>query len=144
MSSPDEAALDASPPEDRTEEENKEALGQTLNDQDERTKPSETQGNRDIEEEEDEEFSTSLSVGDGRYLVDLGSSSEFVVDEECILQLFQSCRTCKRKCRVGKHARGLKLVVYQACAFCNSHRQWTNLADAADTSFQTNGKSYKS
>ncbi|XP_023137873.1 uncharacterized protein si:ch211-40k21.5 [Amphiprion ocellaris] len=82
--------------------------------------------------EEDEEFSTSLSVGDGRFLVDLGSSSEFIVDEECILQLFMSCRQCNGQCTVRKHVKGLKLVVYQACCFCQSRSKWTNLPDDDD------------
>ncbi|XP_008294770.1 uncharacterized protein LOC103368241 [Stegastes partitus] len=85
-----------------------------------------------VEEEEEEEFSTSLSVGDGRYLVDLGSSSEFIVDEECILQLFKSCRECNGQCTVRKHVKGLKLVVYQACRFCQSRSKWTNLPDDDD------------
>ncbi|XP_032388842.1 uncharacterized protein LOC116700084 isoform X2 [Etheostoma spectabile] len=98
--------------------------------------------NRDIQEDENEEFSTSLSVGDGRYLVDLGSSSEFIVDEECILQLFKSCRECNRQCTVRKRVTGLKLVVNQACCFCQSHSKWTNLPDDDDDGgdLQTNGK----
>ncbi|XP_040002804.1 uncharacterized protein LOC120800629 [Xiphias gladius] len=107
------------------------------------TKQTEDKENRDIQEDEDEEFSTSLSVGDGRYLVDLGSSSEFIVDEECILQLFRSCRECNRQCTVRKHVRGLKLVVYQTCCYCQSSCKWTNLPDdddKDDSDFQINGK----
>ncbi|XP_018520402.1 uncharacterized protein LOC108875766 isoform X2 [Lates calcarifer] len=107
------------------------------------SKQSENKENRDIQEDEDEEFCTSLSVGDGRYLVDLGSSSEFIVDEECILQLFRSCRECNRKCTVRKYTEGLKLVVNQACSFCPSRCKWTNLPDEkddADSGFQINGK----
>ncbi|XP_034715375.1 uncharacterized protein LOC117936453 isoform X2 [Etheostoma cragini] len=100
----------------------------------------ENNANRDIQEDENEEFSTSLSVGDGRYLVDLGSSSEFIVDEECILQLFKSCRECNRQCTVRKRVTGLKLVVNQACCFCQSHSKWTNLPDDDDDDLQTNGK----
>ncbi|KAM8880081.1 uncharacterized protein AB9W97_015094 isoform 1-T1 [Spinachia spinachia] len=84
--------------------------------------------NRDIQEE----FITSLSVCDGRYLVDLGSSSGFIVDEECILQLFNSCRKCNRRCTVKKRVDGLKLVVDQACGFCKSRSKWTNLPDDED------------
>ncbi|XP_077965046.1 uncharacterized protein LOC144411592 [Gasterosteus aculeatus] len=94
--------------------------------------------NRDIQEE----FITSLSVADGRYVVDLGSSSEFIVDEECILQLFNLCRKCNRRCTVTKRVKGLKLVVNQACSFCKSRSKWTNLPDddveAAD--LQLNGE----
>ncbi|MEQ2260888.1 hypothetical protein XENORESO_002768 [Xenotaenia resolanae] len=79
--------------------------------------------------EDDEEFSTSLSVGDGHYLVDLGSSSEFVVDEACILELFRSCRRCSRHCRVMKRVHGLKIVVSQTCCFCENRFEWTNLPD---------------
>ncbi|XP_074486714.1 uncharacterized protein LOC141764921 [Sebastes fasciatus] len=96
--------------------------------------------NRDIEEDEDEEFSTSLSVGDGHHLVDLGSSSEFIVDEECILQLFKSCRECNRRCTVKKRVRGLKLVVSQVCCFCESRSNWINLLDDDDGDLQINGK----
>ncbi|KAI3352331.1 hypothetical protein L3Q82_005298 [Scortum barcoo] len=99
---------------------------------------SENKENQDIKDE-DEEFSTSLSVGDGRYLVDLGSLSEFIVDEECILQLFKSCQECNRQCTVRKHVNGLKLVVHQTCCFCQSHCKWTNLPDDEDD-FQINGK----
>nr|XP_046265223.1 uncharacterized protein LOC124069804 isoform X2 [Scatophagus argus] len=109
------------------------------------TNQSENKDNRvdphtDIQEDKDEEFSASLTVGDGCYLVDLGSSSEFIVDEECILQLFKSCRQCHRQCTVRKHVRGLKLVVHQTCCFCQSHSQWTNLPDDDDGDFQINGK----
>ncbi|XP_023268472.1 uncharacterized protein LOC111659697 isoform X1 [Seriola lalandi dorsalis] len=111
------------------------------------TKQSQNKVNRDIQEDEDEEFSTSLSVGDGRYLVDLGSSSEFIVDEECILQLFKLCRECNKQCSVRKRVQGLKLVVYQACCFCQSRCTWTNLPDTDeddgvidDSNFQINGK----
>ncbi|XP_062243898.1 uncharacterized protein LOC133953808 isoform X2 [Platichthys flesus] len=85
--------------------------------------------NGDLEEDEDEEFSTSLSVGDGRYLVDLGSPSELIVDEACILQLFRSCRECSRQCKVTKYAKGLKIIVLQECRFCQSSFEWTNLPD---------------
>ncbi|XP_047435159.1 uncharacterized protein LOC125004540 [Mugil cephalus] len=84
------------------------------------------------EEEEEEEFCTSLSVGDGRYLVDLGSPSEFIVDEDCIIQLMKSCRECNKQCTVRKQVKGLKLVVYQACCFCQSRSKWTNLPDEDD------------
>ncbi|XP_039652821.1 uncharacterized protein LOC120556960 isoform X1 [Perca fluviatilis] len=107
------------------------------------TSQSENKENRDIQEDENEEFSTSLSVGDGRYLVDLGSSSEFVVDEECLFQLFKSCRECNRQCTVRKRVTGLKLVVSQACCFCQSHSKWTNLPDDDDDGggdLQINGK----
>ncbi|XP_069022877.1 uncharacterized protein [Embiotoca jacksoni] len=96
-----------------------------------------------VEEDEDGEFSTTLIVEDGRHPVDFGSSSEIVVDEECILQLFESCRECGRRCAVGKQVRGLKLVVYQTCGFCQSRRKWTNLPDddedKDDGDFQING-----
>ncbi|XP_028421885.1 uncharacterized protein LOC114546913 isoform X3 [Perca flavescens] len=106
------------------------------------TSQSENKENRDIQEDENEEFSTSLSVGDGRYLVDLGSSSEFVIDEECLFQLFKSCRECNRQCTVRKRVTGLKLVVSQACCFCQSHSKWTNLPDDDDDGgdLQINGK----
>lgn len=67
------------------------------------------------------------------------SSSEFIVDEECILQLFKSCRECNRQCTVRKHVKGLKLVVHQSCCFCQSRCKWTNLPDDEDD-FQINGK----
>ncbi|XP_070773248.1 uncharacterized protein [Enoplosus armatus] len=105
-------------------------------------KMSENKENRDIQEDEDEDFSTSLSVGDGHYLVDLGSSSEFIVDEECILQLFKSCQECNRQCTVRKHVKGLKLVVYQTCCFCQNRCKWTNLPDDDDDDFQINGKAH--
>lgn len=93
-----------------------------------------------IQEGEDEEFSTTLSVGDGRYLVDLGSPSEFIVDEECIIQLFKTCRECHRPCQyVRKQVKGLKLVVNQACNSCPSTCKWTNLLDD-DDDVQINGK----
>ncbi|XP_061578320.1 uncharacterized protein LOC133444500 [Cololabis saira] len=82
--------------------------------------------------EDDEEFSTSLSVGDGRYLVDLGSSSEFIVDEKCLLELFKSCRECSRQCSVRKRVNGLKIIVNQMCHFCENRFQWTNLPDDDD------------
>ncbi|XP_042341509.1 uncharacterized protein LOC121942385 isoform X2 [Plectropomus leopardus] len=104
------------------------------------TNQSQNDQNRDSEEEEDEEFSTSLSVGDGRYLVDLGSPSEFIVDEECILQLFKTCRECHKPCKyVRKQVKGLKLVVNQACSSCPSNYKWTNLLED-DEDFQINGK----
>ncbi|XP_078135610.1 uncharacterized protein LOC144536383 isoform X1 [Sander vitreus] len=120
----------------------KDAACQRPKSQEERTTASQSENkeNRDIQEDEHEEFSTSLSVGDGRYLVDLGSSSEFVVDEECILQLFKSCRECNRQCTVRKRVTGLKLVVNQACCFCQSHSKWTNLPDDDDGDLQINGK----
>lgn len=68
------------------------------------------------------------------------SSSEFVVDEECILQLFKSCKECSRQCTVRKHVKGLKIVVSQACCFCESRYKWTNLPDDDNGDFQKNGK----
>ncbi|XP_078135637.1 uncharacterized protein LOC144536383 isoform X4 [Sander vitreus] len=52
----------------------KDAACQRPKSQEERTTASQSENkeNRDIQEDEHEEFSTSLSVGDGRYLVDLG------------------------------------------------------------------------
>lgn len=72
------------------------------------------------------------------------SSSEFIVDEECIIQLFKSCRECNRQCTVKKHVKGLKLIVHQTCRFCQSHCKWTNLPDdnddKEDSDFQINSK----
>ncbi|KAG7223709.1 hypothetical protein INR49_015436 [Caranx melampygus] len=104
-------------------------------------KQSQNKVNRaDVQEGEEEEFSTTLSVGDGRYLVDLGSSSEFIVDEECILQLFKLCRECNKQCSVRKRVQGLKIVVHQTCCFCQSRFTWTNLPDAdEDDGLQVEG-----
>ncbi|XP_041789787.1 uncharacterized protein LOC121604356 isoform X1 [Chelmon rostratus] len=148
MSSPNEAEREASAAASVQSSENgkesgkKDAACQRWKSQDEwvTTNQSENKENRDSQEDKDEEFSTSLSVGDGHYLVDLGSSSEFIVDEECILQLFRSCRECNRQCTVRKHVKGLKLVVYQACCFCQSRCKWTNLPGDDDGDFQINGK----
>ncbi|XP_070837178.1 uncharacterized protein [Chaetodon trifascialis] len=146
MSSPNEWEACAAPSvhssENGKESGKKYAACQRLKSQDEwmTTNQSENKENRDGKEEKEDEFSTSLSVGDGHYLVDLGSSSEFIVDEECILQLFKSCRECNRQCTVRKHVKGLKLVVYQVCCFCQSRCKWTNLPDEDDSDFQINGK----
>ncbi|XP_024866095.1 uncharacterized protein LOC108247209 isoform X4 [Kryptolebias marmoratus] len=105
------------------------------------TELSENKENRVQNEEEEEELSTSLSVGDGRYQVDLRSSSEFVVDEQCILELFKSCRKCNRRCTVRKRVNGLKIVVNQTCGFCPNHFEWTNLPDDdKDNDLQVNGQ----
>ncbi|KAM4594263.1 uncharacterized protein V3H82_027528 isoform 3-T3 [Fundulus diaphanus] len=85
--------------------------------------------NKENKDEDDGDISASLSVGDGYYLVDLGSSSEFVVDEECILELFRSCQRCSRHCRVMKRVQGLKIVVNQKCCYCDNRFEWTNLPD---------------
>ncbi|XP_071361364.1 uncharacterized protein [Trachinotus anak] len=126
----------------------KDAALQRSESHDEWSTTRQSQNNESDDQEDDEEFSTSLSVGDGRYLVDLGSSSEFIVDEECILQLFKSCRECNKQCSVRKRVQGLKLVVYQACCFCESRYTWTNLPDEDeddgsgkdDGELQINGK----
>lgn len=68
------------------------------------------------------------------------SPSEFVIDEECILQLFKSCRECNRQCTVRKQVKGLKLLVYQTCCFCQSCCEWTNLSDDDEGDLQMNGK----
>ncbi|XP_041838025.1 uncharacterized protein LOC121637809 isoform X2 [Melanotaenia boesemani] len=96
------------------------------------TKQSENKEIRFKDEDEEEEFSTSLSVADGHHLVDLGSSSEFIVDEECILELFKSCQKCNRRCTITKNIQGLKLVVYQTCCFCQNYFEWSNLPDEDD------------
>ncbi|TNM85509.1 hypothetical protein fugu_007780 [Takifugu bimaculatus] len=86
--------------------------------------------------EEAEDFTISLSVGDGRHLVDLGSSSESIVDEECILELFESCRTCHRRCSFRKRVTGLKLEITQKCRLCQSCWRWTNLPDLGEDYLQ--------
>ncbi|KAI9525342.1 hypothetical protein NQZ68_005887 [Dissostichus eleginoides] len=113
-------------PETEKESGTKDASGQSISTEDKCATTLKSE-HRDIEE--DEEFSTSLSVGDGRYLVDLGSSSEFIVDEECLLQLLKTCRECNRRCTVRKRVIGLKLMVNQTCCFCSSRSKWTNLLD---------------
>ncbi|XP_075903911.1 zinc finger protein 692-like isoform X1 [Nelusetta ayraudi] len=75
----------------------------------------------------EEEFTSSLSVGDGCFMVDLANPSELLVDEECLLQLFQSCRRCNSQCDVGKTVQGLKVAVSQECRSCGSSHQWSNL-----------------
>lgn len=87
----------------------------------------------------DDEYKASFIVGDGLHFVNLGSSSELVVDEECLLQLFRWCRRCRRQCSVRKRVKGLKLVVSQACCFCSNRCRWTNLPDD-DSGFSINGK----
>lgn len=57
------------------------------------------------------------------------SSTEFVVDEACLLELFKSCQQCGRQCRVTKRIHGLKIVVSQRCCFCDHRFGWTNLPD---------------
>ncbi|KAK5899327.1 hypothetical protein CesoFtcFv8_008818 [Champsocephalus esox] len=122
-------------PETEKESGTKDASGQSINTEDKCATTLKSE-NRDIEE--DEEFSTSLSVGDGRYLVDLGSSSEFIVDVECLLQLLKTCRECNRRCTVRKQVIGLKLMVNQSCCFCSSSSKWTNLLDDDEEDFQIN------
>ncbi|KAM4585141.1 uncharacterized protein PAE49_004484 isoform 2-T3 [Odontesthes bonariensis] len=123
----------------------KNATCQRLPRQEEQTRStqSENKENR-VQADEDEEFNTSLSVGDGHYMVDLRSSSELIVDEECILELFKKCRKCNRQCTVRKNVTGLKLVVNQTCCFCQHHFRWTNLPDEDydkdDSDSQINGQ----
>ncbi|KAM4585153.1 uncharacterized protein PAE49_004488 isoform 1-T1 [Odontesthes bonariensis] len=131
------------PPADTVEElQKKNATCQRLPRQEEQ-RESENKENR-VQADEDEESNTSLSVGDGHYMVDLGSSSELIVDEECILELFKKCRKCNRQCTVRKNVTGLKLVVNQTCCFCQHHFRWTNLPDEDydkdDSDSQINGQ----
>lgn len=63
------------------------------------------------------------------------SSSEFIVDEECLLELFKSCWECDKQCTVRQQAKGLKVVINQACSFCQSQSKWTNLPDKDEDSF---------
>ncbi|XP_073320816.1 uncharacterized protein [Pagrus major] len=140
MNSPIEVKQEVSPSpsvqssENCKEPQTEDAASQILNSQDESMIINQTENNEDSDmpEDEDDEVSISLSVGDGRYLVDLGSSSEYIIDEECILQLFKSCRECNRQCTVRKQVKGLKLVVSQKCCFCESSSKWTNLPDEDD------------
>ncbi|XP_073325141.1 uncharacterized protein [Pagrus major] len=140
MNSPIEVKQEVSPSpsvqssENCKEPQTEDAASQILNSQDESMIINQTENNEDSDmpEDEDNEVSISLSVGDGRYLVDLGSSSEYIIDEECILQLFKSCRECNRQCTVRKQVKGLKLVVSQKCCFCESSSKWTNLPDEDD------------
>lgn len=64
------------------------------------------------------------------------SSSESIVDEECILELFESCRTCQRRCSFRKRVTGLKLEITQKCRFCQSCWRWTNLPDLGEDCLQ--------
>lgn len=68
------------------------------------------------------------------------SPSEFIIDEDCILQLFKTCRKCMRLCTVRKQVKGLKLVVQQTCAFCQSCYKWTNLPDDDKSDIQIQGQ----
>ncbi|XP_028273481.1 uncharacterized protein LOC114443538 isoform X2 [Parambassis ranga] len=97
------------------------------------TNPSDNKENG-VGPDDDEKVSMSLSVGDGHYLVDLGSSSEFIVDEECLLELFKSCWECNKQCTVRQQAKGLKVVINQACCFCESQSKWTNLPEKDEDS----------
>ncbi|KAM4585150.1 uncharacterized protein PAE49_004486 isoform 4-T9 [Odontesthes bonariensis] len=146
--SSNEAEQDTAPstqPSTIEELQKKNATCQRLPRQEEQTRStqSENKENR-VQADEDEEFNTSLSVGDGHYMVDLGSSSELIVDEECILELFKKCRKCNRQCTVRKNVTGLKLVVNQTCCFCQHHFRWTNLPDEDydkdDSDSQINGQ----
>lgn len=60
------------------------------------------------------------------------SPSELLVDEECLLQLFQSCRRCNSQCDVSRTVQGIKVTVSHSCRCCGSSHQWSNLwgADA--------------
>ncbi|XP_013879100.1 uncharacterized protein LOC106528473 [Austrofundulus limnaeus] len=110
--------------------ENKTAPSESLTSSDEATTAELSENNENrVKDEEDEDFSSSLS---GHYQVDLRSSSEFVVDERCILQLFRSCQKCNRRCMVRQRVSGLKIVVNQMCGFCSSRLEWTNLPDEED------------
>lgn len=82
-----------------------------------------------MESSEDEDLAMSLSVGDGRHLVDLGSPQELVVNERCLLELLQMCRSCGRKCAVRKQLQGLKLEISQFCVHCQYRWNWCNLPD---------------
>ncbi|XP_030281704.1 uncharacterized protein LOC115586642 isoform X3 [Sparus aurata] len=137
MNSPIEVKQEVSPAPVQSSENGKhsqteDAASQISNSQDESMIINQTEYEEDTDMPEDDEVSISLSVGDGRYLVDLGSSSEFIIDEECILQLFKSCRECNRQCTVRKQVKGLKLTVSQKCCFCESSSKWTNLPDEDD------------
>ncbi|XP_030587311.1 uncharacterized protein LOC115781660 [Archocentrus centrarchus] len=126
------------------EKEKDSSIQSTRNGKELRKKDASKNEENGAQEDGNRKFRTSLSVGDGRHLVDLGSSSEIIVDEECILQLLESCRECSRQCTVRKAVKGLKLVVYQECGFCKSRCKWTNLPDDDDDKddgyFQIDGK----
>ncbi|CAN7992653.1 unnamed protein product [Ixodes hexagonus] len=51
---------------------------------------------------------------------------EFVVDENCLLQLFRQCSTCRAPCSVSLVADGNEVMVTAVCP--NAHqRSWTNV-----------------
>ncbi|XP_041640297.1 uncharacterized protein LOC121507951 isoform X2 [Cheilinus undulatus] len=122
----------------RTDSEKKDSTSQDMRTEDDDSTTSQPE-NKAVEGNKDEDYNTSLIVGDGLHFVDLASSSEFIVDEECILKLFKSCRKCNRQCRVTKRVKGLKLVVSQACCYCENRAKWTNLPDDS-SGFPINGK----
>lgn len=60
------------------------------------------------------------------------SSTEFVVEEKCLIELFKTCRGCGKKCAVRKQVKGLKLEISQYCVHCQRCWNWTNLPDDDD------------
>lgn len=59
----------------------------------------------------------------------LNSPQELVVEERCLLELLQVCRSCGRKCAVRKQLQGLKLEISQFCVHCQHRWNWSNLPD---------------
>lgn len=59
----------------------------------------------------------------------LDSPQELVVEERCLLELLQVCRSCGRKCTVRKQLQGLKLEISQFCVHCQRCWNWCNLPD---------------
>ncbi|KAF7655100.1 hypothetical protein LDENG_00060760 [Lucifuga dentata] len=68
----------------------------------------------------------SMCVTDGKYVVDLESPSQLVVDEECLFELLRQCPECSKKCSVRKRVEGLHLLLYQSCYFCHAYCKWSN------------------
>ncbi|XP_029837201.1 uncharacterized protein LOC8043845 [Ixodes scapularis] len=56
----------------------------------------------------------------------LRGEDEFTVDENCLLQLFRQCSTCRAACSVSLVADGNQVMVTATCS--NTHqRSWTNV-----------------
>ncbi|KAI4883550.1 hypothetical protein NFI96_030649 [Prochilodus magdalenae] len=50
--------------------------------------------------------------------------AKFLVFEQCLLSLFQTCPVCTKVCNVRPHRRGTFVAVDQLCPHCAFYRQW--------------------
>ncbi|XP_056608949.1 uncharacterized protein LOC130426283 isoform X2 [Triplophysa dalaica] len=78
----------------------------------------------EVFDQQDTTAVTTATESSQRQCMSTREDSKYIVFENCLLQLFDTCPLCSRRCDVRARRKGTFVAVDQLCPHCHYFRQW--------------------